>query len=117
MRLNDDAEGATVQGALAEGAALSGQSLALLKGTLFTVGWAADTNLGANTPLRIADVPPIQIELTTRTEPHIGLGGPVTTKVVPVIANADVAATGVRLRLFRRRRRTSNRPIKGLKQA
>lgn len=90
-----DPDGARAQ---VEGAALWGLSVALHEGTLFTNGQVADTNLDTYTPLRITDVPPIEIEFTASTEPPVGLGEPATTVVAPAIANAIFAATGVRLR-------------------
>jgi isoquinoline 1-oxidoreductase beta subunit len=87
-------------GALAqvEGAALWGLSLALHEGTAFTNGEVADTNLDSYTPLRMADVPDIDIQFVDSTEPPVGLGEPATTIVGPAIANAIFAACGVRLR-------------------
>ena len=44
-----------------EGSALWGMSLALFEGTEIRNGQVKDTNLGAYTPLRMADVPEIEI--------------------------------------------------------
>jgi len=81
-----------------EGAALWGLSMALHEGTTFENGQVRDTNLNSYTPLRMADVPPIQIEFIPSTEAAVGLGEPATTVVAPAIANAIFAAVGVRLR-------------------
>jgi len=87
-------------GALAqvEGAALWGLSMALYEGTEFVHGQVKDTNLDTYTPLRIGDVPELDIEFMDSTEVPVGLGEPATTVVAPAIGNAIFAAVGVRLR-------------------
>jgi CO/xanthine dehydrogenase Mo-binding subunit len=81
-----------------EGAALWGLSLALFEGTEFVNGQVRDTNLNTYTPLRMRDVPALDIEFVPSTEPPTGLGEPATTVVGPAIGNAVYAAVGVRLR-------------------
>ncbi|MDB5985791.1 MAG: xanthine dehydrogenase family protein molybdopterin-binding subunit [Nevskia sp.] len=87
-------------GALAqcEGAALWGASMALHEGTEFVNGQVRDTNLNSYTPLRIRDVPELDIEFIPSSEAPVGLGEPATTVVGPAIANAIFAAVGARLR-------------------
>ena len=87
-------------GALAqvEGASLWGLSMALFEGTEFVKGQVKDTNLDTYTPLRIGDVPELDIEFVDSTEVPVGLGEPATTVVAPAIGNALFAAVGVRLR-------------------
>jgi CO/xanthine dehydrogenase Mo-binding subunit len=87
-------------GALAqmEGAALWGVSMTLHEGTGIEAGQVRDRNLDTYTPLRMRDVPPMQIEFIDSTEHPVGLGEPATTVVGPAIGNAIFAATGVRLR-------------------
>jgi CO/xanthine dehydrogenase Mo-binding subunit len=87
-------------GALAqvEGSALWGLSMALHEGTEFVKGEVKDTNLDSYTPLRIGDVPELDIEFVDSTEAPVGLGEPGTTVVAPAIGNAIYAAVGVRLR-------------------
>jgi isoquinoline 1-oxidoreductase subunit beta len=87
-------------GALAQvqGAALWGVSMALYEGTEFAAGQVADTNLGTYTPLRMGDVPEMDVEFVDSTEAPTGLGEPGTTVVAPAIGNAIFAAIGVRLR-------------------
>jgi len=87
-------------GALAqvEGASLWGLSLALHEGTAFVNGQVRDTNLNTYTPLRMRDVPPLDIEWIASTLPPTGLGEPATTVVGPAIGNAIFAAVGARLR-------------------
>ena len=87
-------------GALAqvEGSALWGLSMTLYEGTEFVKGEVKDTNFDSYTPLRIGDVPELDIEFIDSTETPVGLGEPGTTVVAPAIGNAILAATGVRLR-------------------
>lgn len=87
-------------GALAQvqGAALWGASMALHEGTLLDSGQVADTNLDTYTPLRMRDVPDMQIEFVDSTETAVGLGEPATTVVGPAIGNAIFAAVGARMR-------------------
>ena len=88
-------EGALAQ---AEGAALWGASLALHEGTEFVNGEVAGLNLNAYTPMRMADVPELDIELVASTEMPVGMGEPATTVVGPAIGNAIFAAAGARVR-------------------
>lgn len=87
-------------GALAqmEGAALWGMSLALFEGAEFVNGQVRETNLDSYTPLRMADVPEVDIEFMASTEPPVGLGEPATTVVGPAIGNAIFRAAGARVR-------------------
>lgn len=90
-----DPDGALAQ---VQGAALWGLSLALHEGTEFVNGQVRDTNLDGYTPLRMGDVPPMEIMFVDSTEPPVGLGEPATTVVGPAIANAIFNAVGLRLR-------------------
>ena len=87
-------------GALAqiEGGSLWGLSMALFEGTEFVEGQVKDTNLDTYTPVRIGDVPELDVEFIDSTEVPVGLGEPGTTVVGPAIANAIFAAVGVRMR-------------------
>lgn len=87
-------------GALAqtEGAALWGISMALHEGTQFVNGEVADVNLDSYTPLRMSDVPELDIEFIDSEYQSMGLGEPGTTVVGPAIGNAIFAATGARVR-------------------
>jgi CO/xanthine dehydrogenase Mo-binding subunit len=84
--------------AQAEGAALWGVSLALHEGTRFEQGQVADTNLDRYTPLRIRDVPELDIDFVDSTEFPVGMGEPGVIAVGPAIANAIYDAVGVRIR-------------------
>lgn len=84
--------------AQAEGATLWGLSLALHEGTHFEDGQVADTNLDTYQPLRISDVPELDIQFIDSTEFPTGLGEPPLIAVPPAIGNAVFAASGVRVR-------------------
>ena len=87
-------------GALAqvEGSVLWGLSMALHEGSEFVEGQVKDTNLDTYTPLRIGDVPELEVEFIESAEVPVGLGEPATTVVGPAIGNAIFAAVGARLR-------------------
>jgi isoquinoline 1-oxidoreductase subunit beta len=72
--------------------------MALYEGTEFVNGQVKDTNLDTYTPIRIGDVPQVEVEFIDTAEVPVGLGEPGTTAVAPAIANAIFAATGARLR-------------------
>jgi CO/xanthine dehydrogenase Mo-binding subunit len=90
-----DPDGALAQ---VEGASLWGISMALHEGTEFIKGQVKDVNLDTYTPMRIGDVPELDIEFMDSSEAPVGLGEPATTVVAPAIGNAIFAAVGVRLR-------------------
>ncbi len=84
--------------AQAEGAALWGVSLALHEGASFVDGQVSERNLDAYTPLRMADVPELDIRFMESTEFPTGLGEPPVISVPPAIGNAIYAASGIRAR-------------------
>ena len=84
--------------AQAEGATLWGVSLALHEGTAFVDGQVRDRNLNTYTPLRMSEVPELDIHFIENTEFPTGLGEPPLVAVAPAIGNAVFAATGVRVR-------------------
>ncbi len=84
--------------AQAEGATLWGLSLALHEGTVFEDGQVRDRNLDSYTPLRMGDVPELDINFIDSKEFPAGLGEPPLIAVPPAIGNAIFAATGTRVR-------------------
>jgi CO/xanthine dehydrogenase Mo-binding subunit len=84
--------------AQAEGATLWGVSLALHEGARFEAGQVSQRNLDAYTPLRMADVPELDLKLVESTEFPSGLGEPPLIAVPSAIGNAIYAATGTRVR-------------------
>ena len=90
-----DPDGALAQ---AEGATLWGVSLALHEGTAFQSGEVRDSNLDTYSPLRMSDVPDLEIHFMQSDEFPTGLGEPPSLPVPPAIGNAVYAATGKRAR-------------------
>ena len=90
-----DPDGALAQ---VEGGALWGLSMALYEGTEFVKGQVKDTNLDTYTPLRVGEIPELDIQFIDSSEAPVGLGEPATTVIAPAIGNAIFAAVGVRLR-------------------
>jgi len=84
--------------AQAEGATLWGVSMALHEGTAFENGEVRDQNLNTYTPLRMADVPELDIRFMESVEFPTGMGEPPLIAVPPAIGNAIYAATGERVR-------------------
>jgi CO/xanthine dehydrogenase Mo-binding subunit len=84
--------------AQAEGATLWGVSMALHEGTRFADGQVADRNLDTYTPLRMADMPELDLKFMDSTEFPTGMGEPPLIAVPPAIGNAVYAASGVRVR-------------------
>jgi len=90
-----DPDGAMAQ---AQGATLWGLSMALFEGTKLENGMVKDLNLNTYTPLRMADVPEMDIAFVDSAEAPVGLGEPPTTVVAPAIGNAIFSAVGARVR-------------------
>lgn len=87
-------------GALAqvEGSTLWGVSLALMEGTKVVNGTYEDRNYDSYTPMRMDQVPELEIEFADNDHFPTGLGEPGMIAVAPAIANAIYAAVGVRMR-------------------
>lgn len=81
-----------------EGSLLWGVSLALHEGTQIKHGQVESSNLHNYFPLRMKDVPDMDISFIESNEFPVGLGEPGTTVVAPAIGNAIFNATGIRLR-------------------
>ena len=81
-----------------EGSILWGVSMALHEGTNISQGQVSDTNLHRYFPLRMADVPELDIEFVKSEEVPTGLGEPGVIAVGPALGNAIYDAVGVRLR-------------------
>ena len=84
--------------AQAEGAMLWGLSIAMHEGTEIENGQVKDRNLDSYTPLRMADVPELEITFMDSAEFPTGLGEPPLIAIAPAIGNAVFAATGQRVR-------------------
>jgi CO/xanthine dehydrogenase Mo-binding subunit len=90
-----DPDGALAQ---AEGGTLWGVSLALHESSSFVQGRVSTLNLNSYTPLRLNNVPELDIEFIDNAEFPSGMGEPPVIAVAPAIGNAVFAAVGVRLR-------------------
>ena len=90
-----DPDGALAQ---TQGATLWGLSMALHEGTEFVNGEVRDRNLDSYTPVRIHDLPELDVHFIDSAEAPVGLGEPATTVVGPAIGNAIFRAVGARLR-------------------
>ena len=77
---------------------LWGLSMALHEGTTIKNGQVADHNLNSYTPLRMNDVPEIDISFVQNAEFPTGLGEPGVIAVAPAIGNAIFNAVGARVR-------------------
>ncbi|MGF1456354.1 MAG: molybdopterin cofactor-binding domain-containing protein [Alphaproteobacteria bacterium] len=84
--------------AQAEGATLWGLSHVLHEGTRFVDGQVEARNLDRYTPLRMNQVPELEIAFIENTEMPVGMGEPPLSVVAPAIANAVFNAVGARVR-------------------
>ena len=84
--------------AQAEGATLWGVSLAVHEGASFVDGQVGQRNLDEYTPLRMADVPELDLKFMESSEFPMGMGEPPLISVPPAIGNAIFAASGIRAR-------------------
>jgi isoquinoline 1-oxidoreductase beta subunit len=87
-------------GALAQvqGSMLWGTSLALHEQSPIENGQVSNLNLNTYSPLRMSDVPELDIEFVESDEFPVGLGEPGVVSIAPAIANAIFQITGVRVR-------------------
>ncbi len=81
-----------------EGSALWGVSAALHEGATMKNGGIEQTNFDGYTPLRMSNVPDLDISIISNGQPASGCGEPATTVVGPAIGNAIYAAVGARVR-------------------
>lgn len=87
--------GATAQ---IQGAALWGASQVLSERLNFKNGAIQQSNFHEYRPIRLADVPQIDVELIRSDHHPSGVGEPASTVVAPAVANAIYNAVGVRVR-------------------
>ncbi|GGC84634.1 xanthine dehydrogenase family protein molybdopterin-binding subunit [Chelatococcus reniformis] len=81
-----------------EGSVLWGLSLALYEHATLEGGALQVANFDSYTPLRMSQVPDIDISIIANGEPPSGCGEPGVTVVAPAIANAIFRAAGARVR-------------------
>jgi isoquinoline 1-oxidoreductase beta subunit len=80
------------------GAVIFGITAALYGEITLKDGRVEQTNFHTYRPLRMNEVPQIEVHIVQSTEPPGGMGEPGTSAIVPAISNAVFAATGKRLR-------------------
>jgi len=81
-----------------QGSALWGASQVMAERLTLKDGALEQSNFHDYTPIRLADVPPIDVELIDSGHHPSGVGEPASTVVAPAIANAIYNAVGVRVR-------------------
>jgi isoquinoline 1-oxidoreductase len=81
-----------------EGSALWGMSLALFEKAPLEGGALQVTNFGDYTPLRMSQMPDLDISIIANNDPPSGCGEPGVTVIAPAIANAIFNAVGARVR-------------------
>lgn len=81
-----------------EGAALWGLSLALYEKATLKDGGIEQTNFDSYTPLRMSQVPEVEVAVIANGEKATGVGEPAVTVVAPAIGNAIFNASGARVR-------------------
>jgi len=81
-----------------EGSALWGMSLALFEKAPLENGALQATNFSDYTPMRMSQIPDLDISIISSNDPASGCGEPGVTVVAPAIANAIFNAVGARVR-------------------
>jgi isoquinoline 1-oxidoreductase beta subunit len=81
-----------------EGSALWGMSLALFEKAPLKDGALQVANYNDYTPMRMSQMPDLDISIIANSEPASGCGEPGVTVVAPAIANAIFNAVGARVR-------------------
>ena len=81
-----------------KGSALWGASIALLEKATLANGGIQQTNFDGYTPMRLSQVPELDISIVGNGEPAVGCGEPAVTVIAPAIGNAVFNAVGARVR-------------------
>jgi CO/xanthine dehydrogenase Mo-binding subunit len=81
-----------------EGSTLWGASIAMLEKGTIENGGIQQTNFDSYTPMRLSQVPELDISIVGNGEPAVGCGEPAVTVVAPAIGNAIFNAVGARVR-------------------
>ncbi|MEW6166498.1 MAG: xanthine dehydrogenase family protein molybdopterin-binding subunit [Pseudomonadota bacterium] len=93
MAVNPDVVRAQMEGGIGYGLAAVLHSAVTLQD-----GVVQQTNFHQYLPLRISEMPKIEVHIVPSTEPPTGVGEPGTPVIGPAVANAIFAATGKRIR-------------------
>ncbi|MEL6522728.1 MAG: molybdopterin cofactor-binding domain-containing protein, partial [Pseudomonadota bacterium] len=91
--INPDNIRAQVEGGLGYGL-----SALLREEITMTDGEVDQLNYPDYAPLRITDMPEVEVHIVASTEPPTGIGEPGTPPIGPAVANAVAKATGQRIR-------------------
>lgn len=81
-----------------QGAALDGLGAALGQAITIERGRVVEANFDTVRPLRMDQVPPVDVAFVVTDHPPTGLGEPALPPVIPALCNAIFAATGKRIR-------------------
>ena len=81
-----------------EGSVLWGASLALFENATMKDGGIEQTNFDSYTPMRMSQMPELDISIISNGEPAVGCGEPAVTVIAPAIGNAIFNAVGARVR-------------------
>jgi isoquinoline 1-oxidoreductase beta subunit len=81
-----------------EGGVVFGLSAALHGAITLKDGRVMQANFDKYTPLRLSEMPQVQVHIVESSEPPSGIGEPGTPPIAPAVANAVFALTGKRLR-------------------
>jgi isoquinoline 1-oxidoreductase subunit beta len=81
-----------------EGSTLWGLSLAMLEKATIGSGGIQQTNFDSYTPMRMSQMPELDISIIANGEPAVGVGEPAVTVIAPSIGNAIFNAVGARVR-------------------
>jgi len=81
-----------------EGSIFWGTSLALLEKGSMKDGRIEQTNFDSYTPMRMSQMPEIDVSIIGNGEPAVGCGEPAVTVIAPAIGNAIFNAVGARVR-------------------
>ena len=81
-----------------EGSIFWGTSLAMLEKATLKNGGIEQTNFDTYTPLRMSQMPEIDVSIIGNGEPAVGCGEPAVTVIAPAIGNAVFNAVGARVR-------------------
>ena len=81
-----------------EGSIFWGVSLAMLEKGSLKDGGIQQTNFDSYTPMRMSQMPEIDVSIISNGEPAVGCGEPAVTVIAPAIGNAVFNAVGARVR-------------------